>query len=111
MPAVGKSSYVLSYSNGLISINTTTAGMFYLQFYLELAKYAGVKTNTLNLFVNVSATPVNTAPYFSIAPSSSYTIYAGVAQELLLEVLDRESNDFTITIDFGDLADFAKQST
>ena len=74
MPAVGKNLYVLSYNNGLINVNTTDAGIFYLQFYLELAKYAGVKTNTLNLFVNVTATPVNTPPYFSITPSSSYTI-------------------------------------
>ena len=74
MPAEGKNLYVLSYNNGLININTTVVGMFRLQFYLELAKYAGVKTNTLNLFVNVTTTPVNTAPYFSLAPSSSYTI-------------------------------------
>ena len=57
-----------------MSVNTTVAGIFRQQFYLELAKYSGEKTKTLNLFVNVAATPVNTAPYFSLAPSSSYTI-------------------------------------
>ncbi len=77
LPVTGNNYYVLSYSNGVISINTTVVGKFFLQFYIELAKYAGIKTNTLNLFVNVTATPVDTAPYFSIAPSSSYTIYAG----------------------------------
>ncbi len=76
-------------------------GNFYFGYYFKLAEFPEIITNTNYLFINVTDPPPQSAPFFTIGPSTSYTLTPGSSLDLVFEITDRENDAFTIQVDLG----------
>jgi len=83
---------VFDQTTNVLTINPTSAGVFTYNLYFSLSQYPAVTiSNTQSLTVTVS-TKSNSAPYFIVAPSSSYTIAPGKSLSLGFSLVDDDSD-------------------
>jgi hypothetical protein len=86
MAPTGDAASVLTYSSGIITVNSAVSGKFNLGFYFQLANFTEIATNINYLFVNVSSPPYQTPPFYALSPNPTYTLSAGSSLDLNFDI-------------------------